>query len=253
MKNLILAATLAVTAFSAVESQAGGCQIRPIHPPVDCHVRPIVPPVHCEVTLPPPPVCQIRPIQPVYPPPQPVCVIRPCEPVQPVCRIRPCEPVQPHVCELPKTTCTIRPCEPQPACQCQHQCTCQKTCTISCAKPEPVHPVYPVEPTYPAETPPVPAVEIPSGQEVTIDGTAFGFQPGRVVVEVGGMQLEAQVTNWTNEQVRAVMPQLPLASATAVTVVVLGADGNVANQLTAQLVPGQSTPGIPASQALASR
>ncbi|MEZ6041694.1 MAG: IPT/TIG domain-containing protein [Planctomycetaceae bacterium] len=97
--------------------------------------------------------------------------------------------------------------------------------------------------------PPAPSVEIPAGQEVTIDGSAFGFQPGRVIVAVGGMQLDAQVTNWTNEQVRAVIPQLPIAAAANATVVVLRADGNVANQLTAQLVPSVQ----PAFQALASR
>lgn len=249
MKNLILAGTIVLTAFSAVQSSAGDCHIRPVYPPIDCHFRPAHPPVHCEVTLPPPP-CQIRPIRPICPPPQPVCVIRPCEPVRPVCYIRPCEPVHPPVYELPPPTCTIRPCEPTPTCHCKHQCQCHKICTISCVNPEPV---YPVEPAYPAGPPPAPAVEIPTGQEVTIDGTAFGFQPGRVVVQISGLQLEAQITNWTDQQVRAVMPQLPLASATEVTVVVIGADGNVANQLTAQLVPAQPAPGLPATQALASR
>lgn len=238
MKNLILAATVAVTAFSAAESSAG-CRIRPVQPPAHCEVGPVYRPVRtCQITLPPPPpVCHVRPVCP----PEPVCHIRPVCPPEPICQIRPC--VVTPVCELPPPpTCTIRPCEPQ--CHCKRECTChqpvQPVCRIRCVEPEPAPPVYPEQPLP----------EIQTGQEVTIDGAGFGFQPGRVIVQIGGLQLQAQVLDWSNEQVRAAMPNLPLTSATDVTVVVLGADGQVANELTAQLIPALP---IPAAQAVAQR
>ena len=231
MKNLIIVAAVAATTLNAASSFAGSCRIAPCYdphrpvcepeprchiavlppvcPPVQtCYVRPhvpICPPVQrCRITacLPEPPRCVVPPPQQCRKCPGQVCH---CHKEVPVCRIKPCEPVQ-HVCR-------IRPCE--------H-----------------VEPEY-TNPGYTVPEPPAPPVDLPelqSGQEVTIDGQQFGFQQGRVAVQIGGLSLEAQVTGWSETQVRAVLPVLPLSSATAAQVVVLGADGQLADQLDVMLV-----------------
>jgi hypothetical protein len=231
MKSLIVIATVAVTALNAASGFAESCRIAPCYEPQRpvcepeprCHIAvlpPVCPPVRTCYIKPSPPVCP--PVQhcriSICPPEPSVCVVPPqkmchkcpgqvchCRKEVPVCRIKPCEPVH-HVCR-------IRPCE--------H-----------------VEPGY-TNPGFTVPEPPKPPVELPelqSGQEVTIDGQQFGFQQGRVAVQIGGLTLEAQVTGWSETQVRALLPVLPLSSATAAQVVVLGADGRLADQLEIMLV-----------------
>ena len=256
MKKLIIVFTAVVCSLSQSNfSQAGGCRIVPVDPPCHvtlppppryikppchvtlppppCHVTLPVPPVHrCKITVPPPPTCQITP-------PPPTCTIRPCEhhilPPPPTCTIRPCY-IEPPICVIrpvtPPPTCVIRPCEPvptckivcKPVCHCKHVCTCKKPITT----PELPHPVPHPQPTLP---------EVEAGREVTIDGRSFGYQTGSVIVQFGTLQLPAQVTGWTGNQVRAVIPNLPMTTSTPARVAVFNSNGQVAEQLDVMMMP----------------
>lgn len=243
MKNLIVLAAITITAVSSTQSFAGSCRI--ITSP---HCGPVCPPPpQCEV-YPRPPVCipvhdcHIAPVAPVCPPVH-RCRIKVCVPPPVRCVIRPCEPklfhhCSGHVCQCHKArpVCRIRTCEPI------------RTCQIVC---QPVHTcrIKPCETTHPGYgPPPEPQIEVPvdlpqveSGQEVTIDGQQFGFQPGSVAVRVGGLVLQAEVTGWSNTEVRAIIPNLPLGDSAEALVAILDASGQIADQLDVIMVP-QSQP-----------
>lgn len=80
------------------------------------------------------------------------------------------------------------------------------------------------------------------GQQVSIEGSRLGVQPGVVSVNVGGLQLQAQVLNWTATKVDAVIPQLPLSAAATAQVAVVDAQGQLADQLDVLLVPAVTVP-----------
>lgn len=256
-RNLTLL-TLVLT--SAV--QAGDC--RPGHfdylPSYD--IRPICRPVIIDHGPPALRPC-VRPHHVI----EPRCRISVCE-VRPACRITVCPQPVCHRCGGPVCTCHTRPacrisvCEPTP---CRIVCHPVSHCQIRPVQPaDPVHPILPepVMPGYAAgpmpSDPPIappaptgpglgepaapapPSEQLPQvtpGQQVSIEGSRLGVQPGVVSVSVAGLQLQAQVISWTDTKVDAVIPQLPLSAAATAEVAVVNAQGQVADQLDVLLVP----------------
>jgi len=254
MKKLIILATVAIASFGSADSFAGGCRISPGHPgtypvlppPPSHHIDPWCPPTPPPVRILPPPrhECVTPPPVCVLPPPRRECRIKPCRgilpPPPPVCVIPPPR----HECKCRITVCPPPPVEP--SCQ---KCGCR---VCKCHHETPVCRIKPCEPHYtvcrikPCEHPdpgyinPPPVEQLPEfqpGQQVTIDGTQFGHQPGRVIVHIGELPLESQVTTWTNAEVRSVLPALPISSTTRATVSIYTADGQLADQLDVAIVP----------------
>lgn len=94
--------------------------------------------------------------------------------------------------------------------------------------------IFPVDPaTFAADTEAAPA-----GSAITIAGEGFGPEPGRVLVFVAGLELEAAIEGWYDLGVRAVLPGLQLAAPTAAEIVVIRGDGAAADPLTFTLLPG---------------
>ena len=106
--------------------------------------------------------------------------------------------------------------------------------------PTPVTPVRPITPVVPVPTPVTERPQVKSGQQVTIDGRLFGPDPGKVVLQVGGLSLNAQVTAWSSSQVTAVLPQLPIAGSARATVVIKTSYNHVADKLEVNLLPGDT-------------
>ena len=96
----------------------------------------------------------------------------------------------------------------------------------------------PAAPAPPAEQLP----QVTPGQQVSIEGSQLGLQPGVVSVSVAGLQLQAQIISWTETKVDAVIPQLPLSAAATAQVAVVNAQGQVADQLDVLLVPAVTVP-----------
>ena len=46
------------------------------------------------------------------------------------------------------------------------------------------------------------------GAEVTLAGEGFGPQPGRVLMEVGGQEMDAEILGWCDLGVRLTLPKL---------------------------------------------
>ena len=241
------------------------CEIRPVCQPVyrpiivdPCPPQPAVRwPGHCRISVcPPEPSCRISVC------PQPTChrcghQICQCH-SRPACRITVCEPVhQPVSCRLvchPVTSCRIRPADPvvtNPELPWPHPGEPAMPHPGYAATPEP--PVAPAEPEFPGapvlpglpdggEQAPGQLPQVMPGQQVSIEGTRFGSQPGRVAIHVGGMQLVAQVVSWSNGKVEAIIPDLPLSAAADAQVAVLNAQGQLADQLNVMMVPDVTVP-----------
>jgi hypothetical protein len=73
---------------------------------------------------------------------------------------------------------------------------------------------------------------------LTLAGEGLGPAPGRVIVSVKGLELEAEVLGWYDLGVQIRMPRLPLAAATSADVVVLRGDGAAANPWQVELPGG---------------
>jgi hypothetical protein len=69
----------------------------------------------------------------------------------------------------------------------------------------------------------------PAGGEVTLAGEGLGPEPGEVLINLGGVEMEAQVLGWYDLGVRIALPQLPLVSPTDAEIIVVRGDGAAAN------------------------
>ena len=104
-------------------------------------------------------------------------------------------------------------------------------CTI-----RPANPPQPAPADLPQETPVEELPEVESGTPVTLDGD-FGASIGAVAVKIDTLLLEAEVTNWQSGEVTATLPNLPMAAPTRATVVVLSAEGEIADAIEVALTP----------------
>ncbi len=93
--------------------------------------------------------------------------------------------------------------------------------------------VLPVDPAA-FETDPT---TVASGGEMIVAGEGFGPEPGKVIVHLGNIEMEAQVLGWYDLGVRLKMPDLPLAGVTKADLVVVRGDGAAANPLSVTVNP----------------
>lgn len=80
---------------------------------------------------------------------------------------------------------------------------------------------------------------VAAGGELVIAGEGFGPEPGKVVVHLGNIEMEAEVLGWYDLGVRLKMPDLPLAEATKADLVVIRGDGAAANPVNISVNPPQ--------------
>ena len=85
----------------------------------------------------------------------------------------------------------------------------------------------PAEPTLP---------QVPVGSRLTLSGNNFGSEQGQVRVQVGPVQMQATVINWTSTTAEVELPSLSLAESAAAELIVLDRQGNVAERKEVQLV-----------------
>jgi len=78
-----------------------------------------------------------------------------------------------------------------------------------------------------------------AGGEIIVAGEGFGPEPGKAIVHLGSIEMEAQVLGWYDLGVRLKMPDLPLAGATKADLVIIRGDGAAANPLTVTVNPPQ--------------
>ncbi|MEN6459093.1 MAG: hypothetical protein ABFC63_09190 [Thermoguttaceae bacterium] len=76
-----------------------------------------------------------------------------------------------------------------------------------------------------------------AGGEVLVAGEGFGPQPGRVLVVVGGRELDATIVGWYDLGVRISVPQIAGAGAVDADLIVVRSDGAAANPLKITISP----------------
>lgn len=89
----------------------------------------------------------------------------------------------------------------------------------------------------------------PVGAEVNVAGEGIGMQPGRAIVKLGGLDMEAEVIGWSEMGLRVRLPALPLASPTDAQLIVVRADGVATPPLAMQVVPAQAAMAEPIAPA----
>lgn len=104
----------------------------------------------------------------------------------------------------------------------------------------PRHEVLPVDPAIFAVNP----AAAESGQPATIAGEGLGPEPGKVIVNFNGLELEAEIEGWLDQGVRVRMPRLPLAAEAEATLAVVRGDGAISNVLPITLGPAEAPPKV---------
>ena len=79
--------------------------------------------------------------------------------------------------------------------------------------------------------------EVMAGQLVSLDGPGFGDEPGAVYLIIGELVLYAELVEWTDLEVAAVVPTLPMINAVPAVVAVMTTDQEVVQRIDVQLVP----------------
>lgn len=77
----------------------------------------------------------------------------------------------------------------------------------------------------------------PAGGELVVAGEGFGPEPGKVLVHLGGLEMDAEILGWYDLGVRLRLPHLPLSGPTAADVVVVRGDGAAANPMQVTVTP----------------
>ena len=88
---------------------------------------------------------------------------------------------------------------------------------------------------------------VAAGGEVILAGEGLGPEPGKVLVHLGGLEMEAEIVGWYDLGVRLNFPKMPLTSPTQAELIVVRGDGAATNpiQITVN-PPGAGQPeGVP--------
>lgn len=82
--------------------------------------------------------------------------------------------------------------------------------------------------------------EAAAGSLIVLAGEGFGPEPGQVVVSVGDLQLSAQIEGWYDLGIRIRLPELQLAAAQDVKLLVIRGDTAASNPISFKLLPGEA-------------
>ena len=86
--------------------------------------------------------------------------------------------------------------------------------------------------------------KLPPGGEMILAGEGLGPQPGQVLVNVGGRELQAEVLGWYDLGVRIDVPQVEVTEPTSADVIVIRGDGAATNPVKITLLPAQAGPAL---------
>ena len=76
-----------------------------------------------------------------------------------------------------------------------------------------------------------------AGAEVILAGEGFGPEPGQVLLQVGGKEMESEILGWYDLGVRFTLPKNAVAGPSEATVIVVRGDGAAANPLKLTVTP----------------
>jgi hypothetical protein len=77
------------------------------------------------------------------------------------------------------------------------------------------------------------------GAMIDIAGEGFGPEPGEVIIQINGLELQAEIYGWYDLGVHIKLPALPLAAETQADIVIVRGDGAVSNPVQILVVPAK--------------
>jgi hypothetical protein len=83
-----------------------------------------------------------------------------------------------------------------------------------------------------------------AGKEVVLAGEGLGPEPGKVLVQIGGLQMEAEILGWYDLGVRINVPKIPLSNEATAELIVVRGDGAATNPVQVKVTP----PGLDAAE-----
>ena len=86
--------------------------------------------------------------------------------------------------------------------------------------------------------------KLPPGGEMILAGEGLGPQPGQVLVNVGGRELQAEVLGWYDLGIRINVPHVEISEPTSADVIVIRGDGAATNPVKITLLPAQAGPAL---------
>lgn len=93
--------------------------------------------------------------------------------------------------------------------------------------------------------------DVQGGAEVALAGEGFGPEPGRLIVQISGQEVEMEILGWYDLGVRARLPRLGTVAPTQADLIVIRGDGAAANPLQITVTPGVAPPAAaPPSEAV---
>jgi hypothetical protein len=92
-------------------------------------------------------------------------------------------------------------------------------------------------------------MQVPVGATLTLQALGLGNEAGQVMLQVDKIAIPAMVNEWTDGAVTTTLPMLGLGGQVIADIVLVRADGTVANSITVELVnaqPGAAQAAVPA-------
>ncbi|HEX5102559.1 MAG TPA: hypothetical protein VFV87_02030 [Pirellulaceae bacterium] len=84
-----------------------------------------------------------------------------------------------------------------------------------------------------------PAMQVPVGATLTLQSLGLGDAAGQVMIQVDKIAIPAMVNEWTNDAVTTTLPMLGLGGQVIADIVMVRADGTVANSIKVELINAQ--------------
>ncbi len=78
-----------------------------------------------------------------------------------------------------------------------------------------------------------------AGDMIDIAGEGFGPEPGEVIIQINGLELQAEIYGWYDLGVHIKLPSLPLATDAEADIVIVRGDGAVSNPVQVKVVPAK--------------
>jgi hypothetical protein len=121
-----------------------------------------------------------------------------------------------------------------------HHWPCYKPC-YPCHKPICYHKtvyVYSQPIVVPVVVPAEKLMQVPAGATLTLQAPNLGEAPGQVVLQMEKVAMASLVQDWKLDTVTATLPPMDLAAPVIAEILILRADGSLANGMKIELIPG---------------
>jgi hypothetical protein len=88
-------------------------------------------------------------------------------------------------------------------------------------------------------------MQVPAGATLTLQADGMGEAQGQVVLQMEKVAMASLIREWTPAGVTATLPPMELAAPVIAEILILNADGSLANGMKVELIPAPSAAAAP--------